>query len=114
MSYDRGPMTTETPASITAEEAQRGFSISIVVSGIRCLLTYLVFPFLLPLLGLAPGVGPVLGIGIGTFAIAANGLSIRRFWRAQHRWRRPITMLHLGVIALLVVLVALDLVDLFG
>jgi len=107
-------MTTETLARITAEEAQRGFSISIVVSGIRCSLTYLVFPFLLPLLGLAPGVGPVLGIGIGTFAIAANGLSIRRFWRAQHPWRRPITMLHLGVITLLVVLVALDLVDLFG
>ncbi len=88
---------------------ERAFSVSIVISAIRCTLTYVVLPFALPLLGLAPGVGPVLGITIGVVAIAANVFSIRRFWRAQHRWRRPITVIHIGVIGLLLVLVALDL-----
>jgi len=87
---------------------ERAFSFSILVSAIRCTLTYVVLPFALPLLGLAPGVGPGLGVSIGVIAIAANGFSMRRFWRAQHPWRRPITALHIGVIGLLLVLIALD------
>jgi hypothetical protein len=66
------------------------------------------------LLGVAPGVGPVLGITIGVIAVSANIFSIRRFWRAQHRWRRPITAIHIGVIGLLLVLIALDLSELLN
>jgi len=88
---------------------ERAFSVSILISAIRCTLTYVVLPFALPFLGLAPGVGPVLGISIGVIAIAANVFSIRRFWHAHHPWRRPITVLHLGVIGLLLVLIVLDL-----
>jgi hypothetical protein len=88
---------------------ERAFSVSILISAVRCTLTYVVLPFALPLLGLAPGVGPVLGITIGVVAIAANVFSIRRFWRAQHPWRVPITVLHVAVIGLLLVLIVLDL-----
>ena len=96
-------------ASTSLVRPERAFSVSIVISAIRCTLTYVVLPFALPLVGLAPGVGPVLGITIGVVAIAANVFSIRRFWRAQHRWRRPITAIHIGVIGLLLVLIAFDL-----
>lgn len=96
------------------EQAQRTFSLSIVVSAIRCLLTYVILPFVAPVIGLAPGVGPTVGITVGTVAIAANVFSIRRFWRAEHPWRRPVTAVHVGVIGLLVVLVVLDLVELVG
>lgn len=92
--------------------AERSFSLSMVVSGIRCLLTYVVLPFVTPLLGLAPGVGPTLGIVIGSAAIAANVWSLRRFWRIRHPWRRVVTVLHVAVIGLLVVLIALDVTDL--
>lgn len=94
------------------EGAQRTFSTSIVISAVRCLLTYVLLPFATPWLGLAPGVGPVLGIVIGVVAIAANVMSIRRFWRARHPWRRPVTLVHLGVIVLVVTLVAIDIADL--
>jgi hypothetical protein len=47
-------------------------------------------------------------------AIAANVFSIRRFWRANHRWRKPITVLHVGVIILLLVLIWFDLAELLG
>jgi formate hydrogenlyase subunit 3/multisubunit Na+/H+ antiporter MnhD subunit len=87
---------------------ERAFSISIVISGIRCSLTYVALPFLLPLLGFAPGIGPILGITIGIVAIAANVYSMRRFRRTGHPWRQPMTVLHVGIIALLLVLMATD------
>jgi hypothetical protein len=99
---------TPIPTNISAADAQRGFSRSIVVSAIRCTLTYVVLPFVTPLIGLAPGVGPAVGLAVGTVAITANVLSIRRFWRADHRWKRPVTVLHSGVIVLLSILLYLD------
>lgn len=90
-------------------EAQKAFNTSIIVSGIRCTLAYVVLPFIAPLIGLAPGVGPVIGIPIATVAIIANAVSIRRFWRAQHPWKVPITILNVLIIGLMVVLIANDL-----
>lgn len=95
-------------------KAQRAFSLSMFVSGVRCALAYVVLPFVTPFLGLAPGVGPGLGIAIGTVAIGANVFSLRRFWRLRHPWRKPITVLHIGVIAFLLVLITLDVFRLLG
>ncbi|HET6833529.1 MAG TPA: hypothetical protein VFH30_06655 [Acidimicrobiales bacterium] len=92
--------------------AQRAFSTSILVSATRCLLTYIVLPFLAPALGLAAGVGPAVGIPIGIVAIAFNILTIRRFWAADHRWRWAYTAIALTVIALLLVLMVEDILDL--
>jgi hypothetical protein len=92
--------------------AQRAFSTSILVSATRCLLTYIVLPFVAPALGLAAGVGPAIGIPIGVVAIGFNVLTIRRFWAADHRWRWAYTAIGLTVIALLVVLMVEDLLDL--
>ena len=90
-------------------EAQRAFNTSIIISGIRCTLAYVVLPFIAPLIGLAPGVGPLIGIPVATVAIVANVVSIRRFHRAQHPWRVPITILNVLIIGLMVVLIANDL-----
>jgi len=92
--------------------AQRAFSTSILVSATRCLLTYIVLPFVAPALGLAAGVGPALGIPIGVVAIGCNVLTIRRFWAADHRWRWAYTAIALTVIALLLVLMVEDILDL--
>lgn len=97
-----------TARSSTRRTAERAFSISVLVSGIRCTLTYVVLPFVMPVVGLAPGVGPTLGIAIGVVAIIANIVSIRRFWRVQHPRRRLVTAIHLTVITLLVVLLTTD------
>ncbi|MEM7273596.1 MAG: hypothetical protein AAF547_10985 [Actinomycetota bacterium] len=96
------------------EEAQQGFSRSIVISGIRCTLTYVVLPFIAPWIGLAPGVGPTIGLTVGVVAIAANIFSIRRFWRADHRWKIHATVLHSAVLLLLAILMVLDLRQLLG
>lgn len=94
--------------------AQRAFSTSVLVSAVRCVLTYLVLPFLAPALGLAAGVGPAIGIPIGVVAIGCNVMTIRRFWAADHRWRWAYTALALTVIALLLVLMVEDIVALAG
>lgn len=96
------------------QSAQRIFSVSVLVSGIRCVLAYIVLPFVTPFLSLAPGVGPVLGLAIGAVAVAANVFSMRRFWRLNHRWRKPITVVHVAVIAFLLVLIATDINELTG
>lgn len=94
------------------EELRSAFSRSILVSAVRCILTYLVIPFLGPVIGVAAGVEPVVGIPIAVLAIVFNVKSIRRFWRADHRWRWAYTAVGAMVIALLLVLVVRDLVDL--
>lgn len=105
--------TTTTPKGQAADgTAERLFSKSIVISGIRCVLAYLILPFATPFIGLAPGVGAGFGLIIGLVAIAANLFSIRRFWRADHRWKIPVTVIHVSVIALLVVLAVQDVAEL--
>jgi hypothetical protein len=98
--------------STTTRSAQRAFSTSMAISGTRCLLTYIVLPFVAPALGLAAGVGPGLGIVIGLVAIAANVATVRRFWAADHRRRWAFTAISGAVVTLLVVLLVADLVAL--
>jgi hypothetical protein len=95
------------PAS-DENEAARLFSLSIVISGTRCLLTYVVFPWVLPLLGIAGGVGPAVGVAVGIVAIFFNILSIRRWRGSKHAARIPLMTLNIVVIVFLLVLVAID------
>ena len=92
----------------------RVFSTSMVISGVRCALTYVILPFLAPLAGVSSGVGPWIGLPLGLVAIAANVLSIRRFWGSNHRWKWPMSLINGAVIGLLTVLVMMDLLDVLG
>ena len=85
-----------------------------MISGIRCLLAYVILPFVMPFLGFAPGVGPALGIVVGVVALASNVWSFRRFQRSGHRWRKPVMTLNVAVIGLLLVLLATDISQLVG
>lgn len=96
------------------EQLRSAFSRSMLVSAVRCVLTYLVIPFLGPILGLAAGVGPIIGIPVAVLAIVFNVKSMRRFWRADHRYRWHYTAVSGAVITMLVVLIVLDVVELLG
>jgi hypothetical protein len=93
----------------TAGQARSAFRTSVLVAGIRCLLTYIVLPFVLPFVGLAAGVAPVIGAAIGIVAIVCIVSSMRRFWRADHRARWGYTAFGVAMIAFLVGLVIRDL-----
>ena len=96
------------------EAAERAFSKSVAVSAVRCTLTYVLIPFVFPLVGWGAGVGPWIGLPIGIAAIVANTVSIRRFHRADHRWKRPMSLINVAIIGLLTVLVTLDAAELLS
>lgn len=106
--------TPSTEETVSTTDAENAFSKSILVSAVRCTFTYLLIPFGFPLIGLSADVGPWIGLPIGLIAIVANLVSIRRFHRADHRWKWPMTVINVGIIGLLVVLVTLDGLELFG
>jgi hypothetical protein len=95
----------------SAEGARKAFQTSLIVATFRCLLMYVVFPFVLPALGLAKGVGPVIGLVINLVAMVCIVFSMRRFFRADHPKRWSYTALGGTVMAFLVVLAVQDLVS---
>lgn len=99
------PKATEASARSLVER-------SLLISMVRCLLTYIVLPFVAPLLGVGLGVAPVIGLVVGAVAIVANVASVRRFWRADHRYRWHYTALASVIVAMLVWLVVADIVEL--
>ena len=108
------PMGKPQIALATPDTTSRTFSNSMVISGIRCVLAYVVFPWLLPVLGVTGGVGPGVGLVIGTVAIGFNVWSIVRFWRTDHRFKWIVIPINVAVIVLLLVLVGFDIADLTG
>jgi hypothetical protein len=93
----------------TAAEARSAFQKSLFISTCRCLLMYIVFPFVLPAVGIARGVGPFIGMVIGVLAIVSIVYSIRRFWRANHSKRWHYTIFGTAIICFLVYLAVKDL-----
>ncbi len=94
--------------------ANKAFSTSILVSAVRCLLTYVLLPFVAPLVGFASGVGPWIGIPLSVLAVIFNVISIRRFWLLDHKWRWGYTLIGSSVIVLVVILMVRDVAALVG
>lgn len=95
----------------TAAEAQKAFQTSVVVAGVRCLIMYILLPFVLPAVGIAAGVGPWIGLPIAIAAIVAVTMSIRRFWRADHSKRWHYTVIGTVVIGFMIYEGAKDILD---
>jgi hypothetical protein len=96
------------------EAAERLFSLAMVISGLRCTLSYVIIPFVLPALGLGAvaGLGPEVGIPIGVAALYFDVKGIRRFFVAGHKWRWQMTFIYLSVIGLVTYLVIQDIMEL--
>jgi formate hydrogenlyase subunit 3/multisubunit Na+/H+ antiporter MnhD subunit len=101
-------------ATSTAAEARSAFQKSLLISTCRCLLMYIVFPFVLPAVGVARGVGPLIGLTIGLLAMVSIVYSIRRFWRADHSKRWHYTIFGTVIIGFLIYLAAKDIVTLIS
>jgi hypothetical protein len=100
------------PAELTDAQAYSAFQRSMLISALRCTLTYVIFPFVLPAVGFAKGVGPIVGITISVIAITFDVLAIRRFHIVGHRWRWHFTAIASCIIALLFVLMVQDFIHL--
>lgn len=99
---------------LSAADARSAFQKSLAFTACRCVLLYLIFPFVLPPLGVALGVGPVIGIIVGILAMVSIVYSIRRFWRADHSKRWHYTVFGTVIIGFLVYLTIKDFAELLS
>ena len=101
------------PAPTATEAgAHRLFNVSIAVSGLRCLLGYVVLPIVTPAIGAAAQVGPLVGIPVALVALFFDVMALRRFWAADHRWRWGISLVYVVVMSMVLALLVGDLVRL--
>lgn len=98
----------------TAAEARSAFQKSLAYTTCRCLLMYIILPFVLPLVGIAQSVGPYIAIPIGVVAIVSIVYSIRRFWRANHSKRWHYTIFGTIITGFLIYLTITDTIELFS
>jgi len=102
----------EERSPIPESDTHRIFGVSILLSATRCLLSYIVLPFVLPAIGLARGVSPFIGIPIGVLALTFDYLGVRRFWLADHHQRWLFSAIYAAVGAMVLTLLVVDIVDL--
>jgi len=103
-------LPADAPAG-SAEGARKAFQTSLLVATVRCLLMYILFPFVLPAIGVARGVGPAIGLAINIVAMVCIVMSMRRFWRADHPKRWWYGALGGTVLVFLIVLAVQDFVS---
>jgi hypothetical protein len=100
---------TAAEGSDATRVAERTFSFSLMLSAVRCVLKYVLLPFVLPVVGLAGNAATGLSLLINGVAIVSLLLSVRRLWQINYsrKWA------YLGVAAVaLVFIVAFILFDL--
>ena len=78
-------------ADITARQTRRAenaLTLSLMFSGLRCILQYVLLPFLLPIVGIATAAAAPILLLINLIAMASIFFSLRRFWTIgyKHRW----------------------------
>jgi hypothetical protein len=95
--------------AISAAQAQRSFSVAMTLSGLRCLFSYVIVPVVLPLLGLAVGAAPYIGVPVAALALVFDVRGIRRYWLADSRHKWAMTWIYLAVMVLVLFLLIHDL-----
>ncbi|NLA34539.1 MAG: hypothetical protein GX868_02500 [Actinobacteria bacterium] len=103
---------TDRPTDASEKTAIKAFERSMLISAIRCTLTYVVFPIVLPMMSFAKGVGPAIGIVIGLFALVCDIFTVRRFFAIDHKWRWRFTFIAGSVMGLLTWLLIEDIINL--
>ena len=98
----------ERPPGENQATAYAAFQKSMLISATRCTLTYVVFPFLLPMLSFLHGGAPIIGVVIGSVAMVADVFTIRRFFAIDHKWRWYFCSIVFGIMCLLSVLLVHD------
>jgi O-antigen/teichoic acid export membrane protein len=95
-------------------DAQNKLRSSIIISGIRCIITYLLVPIITPIIGFMGAVAAPISIALSLIAIGFGYNSLRRFWLADHRLRWRYTVFIAVVWVLLVIGISMDIARLVG
>jgi len=90
------------------DRAERAFGFSLLFSGVRCILQYVILPFVLPLVGVATEAALPISFAVNLLAIGLIVYSLRRFWKIGYRYRWRYLGVALVALAMLVAFIALD------
>jgi uncharacterized membrane protein len=105
-----------TPSTDTVEQqtrtAENAFGLSLMFSGVRCILQYAVLPFLLPLVGIATEAATPLLMIISVLAMISIVFSLRRFWRIGYKYRWQYLVVAVTALTLLAAFLVFDLINL--
>ena len=94
----------------TESETSRVFTVSMAMTGVRCVFTYGIVPVMTPALGAVAA--PWIGIPLSLLALVFDVRGIRTFWRAYHPQRWLMTVLYLVVMGFVTYLLVRDLIHL--
>ncbi len=90
---------------VDSAPATRAFGLSLLISGLRCTLQYIILPVVLPLIGFATDLALPLVILLDLVALTLLVRSLRYFWAVRHP--RRFDMLPLSAVILLIILLSL-------
>lgn len=76
----------------SGRRGHHAFRTAVIVSALRCTVTYLAIPILVPILSIAGWIASPIGIALCGVAAVNGVISVRRFWRADHRYRWTYTI----------------------
>lgn len=96
-------------AAQTERRTENAFGLSLLFSGVRCILQYAILPFVLPVLGIASDAAVPLMLVISILALISIIASVRRFWKIGYRYRWQYLGVAIVALILLGAFITLDL-----
>jgi hypothetical protein len=110
------PIISTSTASADDEQqtrrAENALTVSLMFSGVRCILQYALLPFLLPIIGVAADATVPILLGINVIAVVSIFFSLRRFWAIQYKRRWEYLAVASFAMLLLVAFTAYDIINL--
>ncbi len=92
----------------TLAGAHRALRTSLLVSALRCIVTYVALPVLAPVISFAGVLATPIGIALSLAALVSGTVSLRRFWSTDHRGRWMYTAFIGVVFAVIAVTLVVD------
>lgn len=106
------PVQAEETTSDT--RAERAFGFSLIFSGVRCVLQYVVLPFVLPVVGLAADAATPVILLVNAVALVSILYSVRRFWQIDYKYKWQYLPVAGVALLILCAFIILDLSTLLG
>lgn len=95
-----------------SRQAENALTLSLMFSGVRCLLQYALLPFLLPIVGIAADATIPILLGINVIAMVSIFFSLRRFWKIGYDRRWQYLVVALVALSLLIAFTVYDVMTL--
>ena len=108
----RGRISAASDETAQTRRAENALTISLLFSGVRCILQYVLLPFLLPIIGVAADATVPILLLINLIAIVSIFLSLRRFWTIGYKHRWSYLLVALAALTLLIAFTAYDIAKL--